>query len=164
MNKLVLIYKKMWKEDIFNDKRKKLVQKNKLRTYRLFKDTFKCEKYLDNNNFKQRNIFCKFRIGCHKLEIETGRHNNIPVNERICKLCNMNIENEIHFLLQCQQLKKYRDTFIKHSLTDFPNLAQCNDRDLFVWLMSCENKLVINKICILIELLFAKRSEMLLHV
>ena len=91
----------MWKKDIFNDKRKNGVHKNKLRTFRLFKDTFKYEKYLANNNFKQRKLFCKFIIGCHKLEIETGRHKNIPVNGKICKLCNINIENEIHLLLQC---------------------------------------------------------------
>ena len=35
------------------------------------------------------------------LEIEKGRHQNIPLNEWICKLCKLEIEDEIHFLLQC---------------------------------------------------------------
>jgi hypothetical protein len=35
------------------------------------------------------------------LEIEKARQQNIPLNERICKLCKLEIEDEIHFLLQC---------------------------------------------------------------
>ena len=42
------------------------------------------------------------------LEIEKGRHQNIPLNERICKLCKLEIEDEIHFLLQCPILNSFR--------------------------------------------------------
>ena len=44
----------------------------------------------------------------HNLEIEKGRHQNIPLNERICKLCKLEIEDEIHFLLQCLILNSFR--------------------------------------------------------
>jgi hypothetical protein len=37
------------------------------------------ESYLDLDNFN-RNILIKFRISAHKLEIEKGRHQNIPLN------------------------------------------------------------------------------------
>ena len=105
------------------------------------------------------NIFCKFRIGCHKLEIEIGRHKNIPINERICKLCNDHIEDEVHFLLQCPYLKKFRDPFLFYIFDNYPNLVQCNDTGLFIWLMSCEDKLVITKISNLLEILFKQRTE-----
>jgi hypothetical protein len=42
-----------------------------------------------------RNILIRFRISAHNLEIEKGRHQNIPLNEQICKLCKLEIEDEI---------------------------------------------------------------------
>ena len=49
------------------------------------------------------------------IAIETGRHNNIPHNERVCKLCNNNnIENEYHFTLIYPALRKNRVKFIPH--------------------------------------------------
>jgi hypothetical protein len=51
---------------------------NKLRTYRLFKDQFVFEPYLNWGTYNQRNILTKFRISSHKLEIEKGRYMNIP--------------------------------------------------------------------------------------
>jgi hypothetical protein len=46
----------------------------------------------------------RFRISPHSLEIEKRRHQNIPLNERICKLCKLEIEDEIHFfvIIQCE--------------------------------------------------------------
>lgn len=164
LSKITLIYKNIWRHELFNDQRKNPLQKNKLRTFRLFKNNFSYETYLDVINFKQRNIFCKFRIGSHNLEIETGRHKDIPENERKCKLCKEEIEDEIHFLLKCPKLKEYRDPFIKIFYEGFPNLAQCNKTDLFIWLMSCEDKSVIYKVCNLLELLFFKRSEILQNI
>ena len=61
------------------------------------------ESYLDLDNFN-RNILIRFRINAHNLEIEKGRHQN----ERICKLCKLEIEDEIHFLLQCLILNSFR--------------------------------------------------------
>ena len=42
------------------------------------------------------------------LEIEKGRYQNIPLNERICKLCKLEIEDEIDLLLQCPILNSFR--------------------------------------------------------
>jgi hypothetical protein len=50
------------------------------------------ESYLDLDNFN-RNILIRFRISAHNLDIEKGRHQNIPLNERICKLCKLEIED-----------------------------------------------------------------------
>jgi hypothetical protein len=43
--------------------------------YRLFKNNFAFESYLDLDNFN-RNILIRFRISAHNLEIEKGRHQN----------------------------------------------------------------------------------------
>jgi hypothetical protein len=94
---IVLYIRPCSKSCIFNDRPGKQYG-NKLRTYRLFKNNFAFESYLDLDHFN-RNILIRFRISAHNLEIEKGRHQNIPLNERICKLCKLEIEDEIHFLL-----------------------------------------------------------------
>ena len=74
--KIILdIYKKFWVTNMHNDNRKIIGQKNKLRTYRKFKIEFEREKYLECLlNDEYRNILLKFRVSCHGLFIETGRH------------------------------------------------------------------------------------------
>jgi hypothetical protein len=37
-----------------------------------------------------RQLFTKFRVSDHSLEIESGRYKNITREERICKNCNLN--------------------------------------------------------------------------
>jgi hypothetical protein len=48
-----------------------------------------------------RQLFTKFRVSDHSLEIETGRYKHITREERICKNCNLNeIGDEYHFFLK----------------------------------------------------------------
>jgi hypothetical protein len=93
---LHLKYKELWKYqkkmyNLFNDNEKSNCS-NKLRTYRLFKNNFTFEPYLHWGNYDKRRLITKctkFRISSHQLEIERGRYRNIPVSQRICKLCNL---------------------------------------------------------------------------
>ena len=88
-------------EALYNDQ-VKFGTGNKLRTYREFKDGINCESYLsDVSNFKHRKAFTKLRTSDHKLQIEVGRHNKTPLNERFCKFCPSEIEDEKHFLMEC---------------------------------------------------------------
>ena len=77
--------------------------KPKLRTYKLLKDHFNVEKYIKMNLPKyQRCLLAQFRVGILPLMIETGRYQNIELENRICSLCDLGeIENEIHFLCEC---------------------------------------------------------------
>ena len=53
----------------------------------------------------------KFRLGNHKLRIETGRHTipKTPEHLRTCQICNTSeIENETHFLLRCNAYNDIR--------------------------------------------------------
>jgi hypothetical protein len=80
-SKLKPKYNTVWKTEIFNNRPGKQYG-NKLRTYRLFKNNFAFESYLDVDDFN-RNILIRFRISAHNLEIEKGRNQNTPLNERI---------------------------------------------------------------------------------
>ncbi len=59
----------------------------KLRTYVTFKDTYEVEPYalsFMNRKHTGRSYLAQYRCGILPLEIETGRWQNKPVEERIC--------------------------------------------------------------------------------
>lgn len=96
----------MWRNRIKN-----ITENSKLHIYGKLKSEIKIEQYLlEISNFKTRQLFTKFRVSDHKLEIETGRYQNIPRDKRLCKFCNSNeIDDEYHFLLNCNKNKLPRD-------------------------------------------------------
>ena len=136
-------------------------QKNKLRTFRLFKYNFKLEPYLDNVTFKQRSILTKFRIGSHNLEIETGRHKNLQENEHICKLCQKGKEDEIHFLMECSKLNSVRDIYMEKICSNVSSLKKCGLREKFIWILSNEDPNIVKLLVKMIESLFDLRSTLL---
>jgi hypothetical protein len=44
--------------------------------------------------------FVKLRISNSNLLIEQGRHQNIPLENRLCPICKLEIENEYHFVIE----------------------------------------------------------------
>ena len=100
-------------------------QRNKLRLYKRFKHIFEYEPYLDYiNDFHLRKIVTKFRCSDHTLEIERGRHKNLILEKRTCRICNRDIESEKHFLQDCpcyssirkKYLGRYNNNFYLHIL------------------------------------------------
>ena len=100
--------------------------------------------YLDLDNFN-RNILIRFRISAHNLEIEKGRHQNIPLNEQICKLCKLEIEidEELHFLLQCPILNSFRTEAMQQISDICQKIASLDNKSKFIWLLSNENIIII---------------------
>lgn len=86
---------------------------DRLRTYKILKKTnFGTENYLFNvKNRVFRTLITKFRGALLKLECNVGRYNNIPFENRICPLCQLDIETEFHFLLVCPVLMPVRTKY-----------------------------------------------------
>ena len=79
----------------------------KLILYKDFKLNFTHEYYLDVINVRNiRHTLAQIRTGHHPLEIEKGRYMNIPREQRLCKVCTSDIEDEYHFVLRNLYISK----------------------------------------------------------
>ena len=99
--KLLDSYEKAWREGT--------LQKPKLNTYCEVKEKMGAPSYLTANLCrKQRALLSRLHSGTLKLEIELGRYDKRPRCERICKLCDLEVEDTSHFLFRCVANKPAR--------------------------------------------------------
>ncbi|XP_076078814.1 uncharacterized protein LOC143048830 [Mytilus galloprovincialis] len=101
-SKLRILDEQLWFTKLWNDNSN--VNGNKLRLYRRYKKDLQPEHYVTNAIPRHlRSNLCKFRCGTLPLSVETGRYTKppIPLEERICPFCNNAVEDEIHFLINC---------------------------------------------------------------
>ena len=91
--------------------------------------------------YSQRRTLTKFRISSHNLEIEKGRYTNTPVEQRLCRLCTCkdDVEDEIHFLLECPSLADTRRETLSEIESRFSNLKFLDNRNKFIWLFSADD-------------------------
>jgi len=136
--------------------------KGKLRTYAKFKETNQVEPYLNCLQISLRKDMARFRISAHNLSIETGRHQNIPVKDRICKLCDMNcVEDEMHFLVECTCYSHERQLLYDNAQVASANFSLLTEENKFLWLMTNENRDVIYALATYINNCFTKRNFIL---
>lgn len=87
---------------------------NKLRTYKLFKAVYRVEPYCQLFlPVKHRSAFSKFRCGVAPLRLETGRFEGLEVEQRICPVCGLSVEDEKHVLLECSFYQDLRTKLFK---------------------------------------------------
>ena len=99
---------------------------SKLYIYSKIKSELKLENYLlFFSNFKMRQLFTKFRVSDHSLEIESGRYKNITREERISKNCNLNeIGDEYHFFLKCTANHSLRNNLFNKIILNKPDFIE----------------------------------------
>lgn len=115
--------------------------------YRMFKETFQINNYFSYLTNKKIRIMTAFRTRNHRLPIEIGRWQSIPLNERICWLCNDDIGDEFHYVLKCRYFNEERQRLIKPYFFRNPNTIKFNS------LMNSSNRKVINNLCSFIEII-----------
>jgi len=131
----------------------------KLRTLLLYKTELKQEPYLYLYiPHRLRSAFAKFRIGHHELEIERGRHRNVPVNERYCKLCQSEkilcVEDEYHVLLKCPSYDDLRSIYLE--LNNSPI-----NMNTFIEIMSSTDPHVVVNLASFVSNMFKLRNNLL---
>ena len=124
--KLMNLNKQEWELEVSN--------KPKLRTYTLFKTELSTENYICHYMHKRnRSLLSQFRLGILPLHIETGRYTNTPLENRICKQCELNeVEDEYHFLISCPIYACYRTVLFHNVLQIIPNFHTYIDREKFI--------------------------------
>ena len=145
--------KKKLKEKFVQEWKEQLRKRNtKLEIYGQIKDKFEREPYLEEiANFQLRKIITKFRCSDHKLEIEIGRHNNIPRENRLCKTCLVDIENEMHFLCNCPRYNDVRAYYFgKASLTT----------EIGKSIMTCKEKETTSKLALYLQKSYKLRETL----
>ena len=91
------------------------------------------------------------------LMIETGRHKQLKIKERICKSCHLRkIEDEIHFLLECPAYDNIREEFLKKLIDE--NRSGLLE-EIFISIMKSNDCTTIKSLCKYLELAFVKRNE-----
>ena len=89
---------------------------SKLRTYSLLKTEIGLEKYLTEvTSVHDRTILTKLRLSNHSLMIEKGRHLNLEINQRLCPLCSLSIEDELHFVMFCNIYQYHRNLLLQEA-------------------------------------------------
>ena len=139
-NKLKERFISFWEKRMLGEETSK-----KLRTYRLVKQDFGIESYLELVHDKSvRKCLTSLRISAHRLRIERGRYVGEKPEERLCLTCN-SIENEVHFLCKCQKYK-YQREMMYDNIRDIINISENDPDNTFLNLMTSGDKQVMNTI------------------
>lgn len=137
---------KFWKDSI--SKNVEAETGNKLRTYKDLKKKFEMEEFLkvDLNRTDVIN-FVRIRISNSSLMIEKGRHRKIALDNRLCPLCSLEIEDELHFCINCPKLEQLRSKLFTQLSDIFPHFINLTDLEKF-HLIFQSNDYDVNVCCI----------------
>ena len=124
--------RRKWKEEVS--------KKAKLRTYITFKSSYEPEGYIDTVNCRaHRALLAKLRGGTAPLEIERGRYVGLVPEDRLCKLCSVEVEDEPHFCIRCNALEEERQHLFQFMERITPGFISLNTTDKFIRIMTCAN-------------------------
>ena len=114
--------------------------KNLISINSTFKTDVSRSEYLDLiKNEKHRQAGAKLQSSNHKLRIETDWYHlpKIHENLRICQLCSSNkVENEIHFLFECDLQKNLRPHFFQDVEAKYSKFVDLNKSDKVIFLFN----------------------------
>ena len=120
--------------------------------------TFTFQVYLNIVSVKNIRVsLTKLRVSSHRLCIETGRWNkpvSTPVNERKCLICK-ELEDEFHFILQCNMYKELRKRYIPEYYYKRPNMLKLSE------LFKTKNERILRNLGLYVRKAFVIRSEIL---
>lgn len=141
------MYVKKWSKDLHRVGAKSGKGKNKLRTYNTFKEYFASDCYVYTTMPRShRSAMAQLRCGSAPLRIETGRYENIPVENRLCPLCKAGIEDEMHVILDCPKYDVIRRDLFDRLLADDVGVLCYSKEELLKLVLDCKNDSLV-KVC-----------------
>ena len=121
------------------------------------------EPYLSHiENGDNRKALCQLRLSSHPLNIESLRGKITDPKLRLCTLCDdTKVEDEFHFMMQCNKYENERNIFIENISNYCINFRELNLQNKFLWLLSNEDKQICKDLGHLIKRCFDIRKECL---
>ena len=128
----------------------------------MFKSDLLPEEYLNLHIQKyQRSLFAQFRAGILPLHVETGRFRNLPLEQRLCVLCDKSeVEDEYYFLCQCAVYRDLRRILYSTTKDLYPEFEDMDDLEKFVFLNSNLQK---HHVIVFITSAVLRRRTLLFH-
>ncbi len=114
-----------------------------------------------NANLKrsQRSVLSKIKLGVLPLAIETGRWKDVPLEKRLCAVCNSgNLENEYHFMLFCEGFKDTRTKYLQEVVDKTEVCIAGMEADMLKALLSSEAVKITARYA---EIMFTERKDAL---
>jgi hypothetical protein len=126
--------------------------KDKLRTYNIFKWNYECEEYVYMQlSRRARSLVAQFRCGILPLQIEIGRYRNIPVADRRCFSCANGIEDEYHILCICPVYNNIREELYSIISNANPSFDDLDLFDKFLYICVNSQKPLAKFLCKMME-------------
>ena len=98
-----------------------------------------------------RSVMANFRCGVAPLKLETGRYLNQTVEERLCPICQTDIENEEHVIMKCATYESLRQVLFAKAHACDNKFESLSDSDKFIFLFSTDSIVhEVAKTCFLI--------------
>ena len=132
----------------------------KLRTYALLSHTAGPAPYvLHTMSMSQRSALAKIRNGTFPINIETGRYRALPLDQRLCPVCdNGQVETEAHFLLHCDHYDELRKNFLqKLQSVSHINVGKLSQNEQLEYILNNDNATVSRITTCYIKSCFASR-------
>ena len=131
------LYTDKWKAELNRERPRWGNGQNKLRTYRTCKSTYETETYVKIiMPFSCCSAFAKFHAGVVPLRLETGRFENLAVNQRTCFNCSDLVESEKHVLLLCPLYDDLQQEMYYVKSQYNPNFHMLNDDEKIAYMFS----------------------------
>ena len=70
------------------------------------------------------------------IRLETGRYENIAVSDRICPICKLSVETEIHVLTQCPAYDTLRNELYNQAKDINEDFENFDDEQKFMFVVS----------------------------
>ena len=114
----------------------------KLRMYVKLQSNWMLPDYVTlNMSLSARSALARFRNGTFPLAVETGRYIQKPLEQRVCCLCDkQTVENEQHFLLECDAYNEKRHVLFNSIFKMFNiDLRAMSKEQCLIHLLSSKN-------------------------
>ena len=127
-----------WLNDINIPESKRGNGRIKLRTYKLFKQTYSEEIYVKLMQRSHRSSFAKFRMGVAPLRIETERCERIAEVNRVCFKCNDAVESEEHVFMDCRLYQDLREVLFSKITNYIPDFLSKTNQEKLICIFSSD--------------------------